>query len=277
MGFIRDARPWIKRAFEENFAIVSFNVCSLEMVRACVRAAELENAPVMLQTSPIELDFGTPSVWASVVRAVAEDSFVPVMLHLDHGASLEMVSLAIRAGYSSVMFDGEALSIEENVSTSHTVATVGHAAGACVEAAAGSFGGGEGAAENQAVLTQPEDAERLWNEANVDMVACSVGSRHGESSRLDLPMLEQIYRHNKKPIVIHGGSGVDASDLKEAVSLGVVKLNIGMALIRGMLSAWRTKSQDAQMHVEVYESAINTLTDIARDKLKLTQSSGRIE
>lgn len=274
MPFVSDARPWVQKAFKENFAIVSFNVCNVEMVKGCLLGAEREGAPLMLQTSPVELRVGSPLLFGAMVRELASASPVPVMLHLDHGDSFGRVGQALRGGYSSLMFDGEEFPIEENVSKTAILAEIVHGAGAALEAAAGSFGEGEGIAGDVS-LTDPEEAHRLWYEGNADMVACSVGSRHGESSRLDLPSLERIFRKSKKPIAMHGGSGINSDDIGEAVRLGVTKLNIGMALIRSILDTWRTLSSDAAWHVDVMEAATERIAEIVQDKLRVAKANGR--
>src|ERR1700745_3601974 len=143
MPFISDGRVLIKSAFDRQYVMPSFNVCSLEMARACVMAADQERAPIMLQTGPDDLQQGSPGVMAAMVRALAEETSAPIMLHLDHGTGLTIATRCLRAGYSSVMFDGESLPEDENIRLTQRHADLAHAAGASLEAAAGSFGGGE--------------------------------------------------------------------------------------------------------------------------------------
>ena len=103
MPFIADGRTLIRRAFEGRYALPAFNVCSLEMIIACVEAAELERAPIMIQTAPGDLQHLTPEVAASIVKVSAERASIPVMLHRDHAAceDLAAVSRSLRAGYSA--------------------------------------------------------------------------------------------------------------------------------------------------------------------------------
>src|ERR1700751_971111 len=115
MAFISDGRILINLAFTQRYSLPSFNVCSLEMARACVMAADEERAPIMLQTGPDDLQQGSPGVMAAMIRALAEEASVPIMLHLDHGDGLKMATRCLRAGYSSVMFDGEALPEDDNI------------------------------------------------------------------------------------------------------------------------------------------------------------------
>jgi len=274
MPYVADGRELIRRAFEGRYAIPAFNICSLEMARACVEAAEQERAPVILQTSPGDLEQASPAVMAGMVRALAEEATVPVMLHLDHGDGLPCVVRCLRAGYASTMFDAADRSPDENVRRTRRAATVAHAAGAALEAAAGSFGSGEGGGDDL-LLTEPEVAERLFSEAQADMVACSVGSRHGQPSRLDLARLEAIAERVRGPLVLHGGSGIPAEDLARAALLGVVKVNIGTVLLRTLLRTWRQEAGAAEWHYDVYRLTREALTAVAREKLEMMNTSGQ--
>ena len=272
MPFIADGRTLIQRAFEGRYALPAFNVCSLEMIVACVEAAELERAPIMIQTAPGDLQHLTPEVAASIVKVLAERASIPVMLHRDHGEDLAAVSRSLRAGYSSAMFDGEALPLEENIRHTKNLAAYAHAAGASLEAAGGSFGGGEAGASSEVHLTDPEVAARLHAEGDADMVACSVGSVHGHSSTLDLERLEAIYNAARKPLVLHGGTGIPAEDLAEAVKLGVVKVNIGAGLARAVL---RAKSYSEGDHYDFYAAARDEIREVAREKIRMMKASGK--
>ena len=221
MPFIRDGRILIAKAFAEHYAMPSFNVCSLEMAGACIEAAEKERAPIMLQTGPDDLKHATPFVMSSMIRALAEEADVPIMLHLDHGDSEERVAKCIRAGYSSVMFDGEHYTLAENVARTKSLATIVHAAGASLEAAAGSFGAGEGSSSDELHLTDPEVAEALVTDGEADMVACSVGSMHGQSSHIDLKRLKNIAKAVNKPLVFHGGHGYSQRRYCQSCKIGV--------------------------------------------------------
>jgi fructose-bisphosphate aldolase, class II len=275
MPFVKDGRVLIEKAFAEHYAMPSFNVCSLEMARACVVAAEKERAPIMLQTGPDDLKHASPFVMASMIRALAEEADVPIMLHLDHGDSEERVSKCIRAGYSSVMFDGEHYPLEENVARTKSLATIVHAAGASLEAAAGSFGGGEGTAHSDVHLTDPAVAEALVTDGQADMVACSVGSLHGQSSHIDLKRLKSIAKAIGKPIVFHGGTGIPKEDMAKAVKLGVVKLNIGAALIRASLKAFNNATPKTKWHYEIYKNVHDECVAAARDKIRTAKANGK--
>lgn len=275
MPFVTDGRTLIQKAYAERFAMPSFNVASLEMARACIDAAEAERAPIMLQTYPGDLTHASPRVYAAMIRALAEEASVPIMLHLDHGDGLERAVACLRAGYSSVMFDGAELPLDENVARSKEIARIAHAANASFEAAAGSFGGGEGdEVDEDDIMTEPDVAVRMVRDADADMVAVAVGSRHGHSSRLDLDLLEELSRAVDGPIVLHGGTGIHPDDVARATELGIVKVNIGMGVVRSTLAAWRDTVPDATMHDPVQQAVRANVTAVAREKIRIMRASG---
>lgn len=261
MPFVPDGRTLIRAAFERRLMLPAFNVCSAEMVRACLEAAEAEGAPVIVQTYPTDLEQLPPKHMVALVRSFAEDASVPVMLHLDHGPSLALAYACLRAGFSSVMFDGAGRELEEVIRLTRTLAEVAHAQGAAVEVAAESFSGAQ-------VFTDPEAALRLQGESGADMVAVAVGSEHGHDSSLDLRLLETISERLHAPLVLHGGSGVSEADLAAARALGVVKVNIGSALYRALRRTW-AESGGLKNHREVYAAARAALREVAREKLRL--------
>jgi fructose-bisphosphate aldolase class II len=151
---------------------------------------------------------------------------------------------------------------------------VAHAAGASLEAAAGSFGGGE-TASDAVQLTEPDLAARLLQEGQADMVACSVGSLHGQSSKLDLNRLKAVSAAARGPLVLHGGTGIPADDIAEARKLGVVKINIGFGLLRSLLRVWRDSAGKAEMHYPVYREAREAVLELAREKIRVMGASGQ--
>lgn len=270
MPYLADARPLYARAWRDGFALPAFNVCSAEMVRACVEAATALRAPLLLQTYPADLEQIAPPQMRALVQAYADAAPVPVALHLDHGPSVEAALRCLRAGYGSVMLDGAAMALDELVAAGGELARVAHAQGAALEVAAESFGGG-GA---EATLTRPADAARLAREGGADLIAVSVGSEHGQRSRLDLELLSEIQRAVAGPLVLHGGSGIPDDDLAAARERGVVKVNIGSALYRALRRVW-LESADAGSHREVYARAREALAGVARDKLRACGAAGR--
>ncbi|RIH85684.1 Fructose-bisphosphate aldolase [Calidithermus terrae] len=268
MPYVSDGRKLIEHAFRHGYALPAFNFCSLEMAKACVEAAEELQAPVILQTYPADLSSGSPRVMAAMVRALAEEARVPVMLHLDHGGGLGAVVECLRAGYSSVMLDGGGMALAQVLEATRRAAEVVHAAGAALEVAAERFNPGEAGA------TDPEAAARV-REAGADLVACAVGSEHGRQSRLDLRRLEAVAGAVRGPLVLHGGSGVEPADLARAVGLGVAKVNVGSASYRALLRVWRERAGELSTHRAVYAEARAAVGEQARSYIALLGAAGK--
>lgn len=260
MPFVPDGRTLIAQAYEQKFMLPAFNVCSAEMVRACVEAAEAEGAPVILQTYPTDLAQVAPRQMAALVKSFAEDASVPVMLHLDHGPTLELAYACLQAGFSSVMFDGAGLELPHVIAKTAQLAEVAHAQEAAVEVAAESFSGSP-------VFTNPDEALELKTRSGADMIAVAVGSEHGAAANLELHLLNDIAARVQAPLVLHGGSGVSADDLRAAGRAGVVKVNIGSALYRALRASWAS-SGTAKTHRDAYRDTRAALYQVAREKIQ---------
>ena len=267
--FVSDGRTLIDHAFTHGYIVPAFNVCSAEMVRACLEAAADLRAPVILQTYPSDIEQLAPKQTVALVKSYAEELNVPVMLHLDHGPNFELALACLRAGYSSVMYDGAGKPLESVVRETKRLAKVAHLQGAAVEVAAESFDSGTVA------LTKPQNAVNLF-EAGADMVAVSVGSEHGQAGRLEPSRLSDIAALTQKPLVLHGGSGVSAEDFAAARRKGVVKANIGSALYRVLRRVWET-SAEAANHRQVYALARAALYEVAEEKLRWCGAANQAE
>ncbi len=268
MTLVKDARVLYARAYEERFAMPAFNVCNLEMAQGVLEAAEEERAPVILQTYPGDTAHGDPGL-APMLRTLGEEAGVPVILHLDHGQGMEMVAERLRLGYSSVMFDGAELDLEENIYRTGRVVEVAHAFGASVEGEIGLFGGDHGSV----AFTEPGEAERFVAESGVDTLAVSVGSEHHQKSRLDLARLEAITERAKRPLVLHGGSGIHPDDVREAVALGVAKINIGHAISLALTEAAGYALAAGMDHYGMLKVMRERIRAVAREKLRLSEAA----
>lgn len=268
---VRDPRAFIRRVWTERYAIPAFDVCNLELARGVLDAARDERAPVILATYTGDIDHAGLRPLARLLRALAEEAPVPVLIHLDHGTGLELAMRCLREGYGSVMFDGSHLSLEDNLRRTRAIAEAAHALDAAVEGEVGSFGGQQGAV----VFTDPDEAAAMFEQGGVDMLAVSVGSEHGQRSRLDLTRLEAIAARAAGPLVLHGGSGIDPEDVRRAVSLGVVKLNIGHGLFAAWLTGLREGLAASGDHYEVLARGIRHVREEARRRFVETGASGR--
>lgn len=220
-------------ALRGGYAVPGFVCLGWEDARAYVAAAEAEDAPVILQAGPGCRAHTPLRVIAAMFGHLAETASVPVVLHLDHGASLEEARAAIGEGFTSVMFDGSALGLSENIARTAQVVALAHGAGVSCEGEIGVVGypGGK-----ESLATKPEEARRFAAETGVDALAIAVGNVHLQqqpSGGLDEAGLAAISAAcgGQLPLVIHGGSGVPGGQrARLARETAICKFNIGTEL-----------------------------------------------
>lgn len=217
-----------------NYAVGAFNVENMEMVKAVLAAAEELHAPVMLQTTPSTVKYGTLETFAAMVGAEAKKVSVPVCLHLDHGNSFELAVQAMKAGYTSVMIDGSHEDFEGNVAITKKVADVAKAFGVPVEAELGKVGGKEDDLEAEAdTNTDPQEAKEFVERTGVTSLAIAIGTAHGfyaGTPVLDKERVSDVKKLVSAPLVLHGASGLSEEDVKECVERGMCKVNFATEL-----------------------------------------------
>ena len=225
----------------------AFNVIQIEHAEAIVAGAEAAGRPTVLQVSENAVRYhgALPPVGRAMLE-IADAAGVPVVVHLDHATDVDLVEQALALGFTSVMFDGSTLPVEENLAATRRVVEWAHDRGASVEAEIGEIGGKDGV-HAPGVRTRPEDAARFVEETGIDAVAVAVGSSHAMTTRtaqLDLDLIAAIRAAVPVPLVLHGSSGVPDDHLREAVSAGMTKINISTHLngtftraVRDMLAA----------------------------------------
>lgn len=233
MAFVTSTKM-LRDAKEGHYAVAAFNVENMEMIKAVLAAAEEMQAPVMLQTTPSTVRYGTLGTFVAMVRAEAARRDIPVCLHLDHGDSFELAVRAIKAGYTSVMIDGSKLPFEENAALTKRVVDVARAVGVPVEAELGKVGGKEDDLEvSEDRYTDPEEAGRFAEQTGVSSLAVAIGTAHGfyiGEPVLDKDRVKDIATRVEAPLVLHGASGLSESDVRECVSNGMCKVNFATEL-----------------------------------------------
>lgn len=211
----------------------AFNIIHLETAEGLVAGAEAAGVPLILQISENCAKYhGGLKAVSLAALAVAESAAVPVALHLDHAESEELALAAVDLGFGSVMYDGAHLPYAENVEATRRVAAYAHSRGVYVEAELGKVGGKDGA-HAPGVRTDPGEAEAFMDATGVDALAVAVGSSHAMTERsaaLDLELITKLKAAVRKPLVLHGSSGVTDEMLVAAIGAGMTKINVSTHL-----------------------------------------------
>ena len=221
----------LRPALRDGYAVAGFVTLGWEDMVAFVAAAEAERAPVILQAGPGARAHTPLPVLGTMMRHLAERASVPVVLHLDHGYTVEDCRAAIDCGFTSVMFDGSSQPLARNIAATRSVVELAHAAGVSCEGEIGVVGYAEG---KPSTGTDPSEAARFARETCVDAMAVSVGNVHlqrNAHAALDEARLAKIAALCPVPLVIHGGSGVPmAQRARLAARSTICKFNIGTEL-----------------------------------------------
>ena len=216
----------------KDAAVGAFNLAFIPDIAWIIQAAEEMNAPVIIQLSPHVSEFLGYEYWSMVGRDMAQKASVPVVLHLDHASKKEDIWKALEAGYTSVMFDGSQLPVEENIAITREVVERAKKYNASVEAEIGSVAYlGKDTHKDQ--LSDPESAASFAEATGCDALAVSVGTTHMmrcQTANLHFDLLGQIQEAVKIPLVMHGTSGVPNDQLIRMRGYHVCKVNIGTAL-----------------------------------------------
>ncbi len=271
------------QARKEHYGVGLFNAVNLEMTNAIMDAAEALKSPVIMGTAEILLGAADLKEVAAMVRARAERSAVPVVLHYDHGLTFEKCMEAMQAGFTSVMYDCSTAGYEENAERVAEIVKIAHSIGVTVEGELGHVGDNDGAGklENPAdYYTDPIIAADFVRRTKVDALAIAVGNAHGDYKfppKLDFDRISEIADAVDVPLVLHGGSGLTDNDFKEAIRRGIAKVNIftdiSKAQVQGMQEGINAGINNA---FDLTEYEVRAVRRVVEEKMRLFESVDRI-
>ncbi len=272
------------RADRGGYAVGAFNANNMEIVQAIVEAAEQERAPVIMQASQGAIKYAGLEFIAGMVKIASESVRVPVALHLDHGTDFDQLVKCIRSGFSSVMYDGSKLPLDENIAVTNRVLEMCRPIGVSVEAELGKIGGTEDdihVSEREARYTDPEEARYFVEQTGVESLAIAIGTAHGQykgEPQLDFKRLAKIKSMVKIPIVLHGSSGVPDDAVQRAIGLGVCKVNIDTNIREAFVGEMRRQMEKSPDEIDprkILGPARDAAIQIIREKIRVFGSSGR--
>jgi len=289
-----------------GYAVGAFNIQNLETLLAVVEASTEERSPVIVAVTPSTIKYAGLEYLAGMVKTAAESAPVPMSLHLDHGKDIETVSKCIDAGFTSVMIDGSNLNFEDNISLTKRVTRLAHSKGISVEGELGRLAGVEKATleEKKAVLTDPESTKEFVERTGLDALAVAIGTSHGAykfkgEPKLDFERLRAIRKKVKVLLVLHGASsvpswiinkatkwgaelsgakGIPEEHIKEAISLGITKINIDTDLRLAFTGAIREILLSSPKEFDprkILGPAKNAVKEVIKGKMRLFGSSAK--
>lgn len=261
-------------ANQRGTAIPHFNIDNIAGIEAVMEAADTENYPVILSIGQGAINAGNLWYLADAVQRAANDSKVPVVLHLDHGVSYEQTVVCLRAGFTSVMYDGSHHPFEENVRESLAVIRSAHAVGVSVECELGAIGGVEdGMSHDHLNLVDVGEVERFCAQVDCDALAIGIGNAHGlykGTPHFDFDRLTVCRKLDTPPLVLHGGSGTPDEMLRKAIELGIRKINVATELRMAYMEGLEASVGQRDFY-KMCKQAKDNITAVARQKIRLFQ------
>lgn len=219
----------LKEAGERHQAVLALDVFSMESILWAIEAAQREEYPIILMYYPGMID---SKMFMDISKQAAETATVPVGLIVDHGKDFPTLIDAMKNGLPSVMFDGSANSFEENIAQTKEIVKIAHQLGIDVEGELGHVGmtSDQKFFTNADTYTNVDQAVKFVRETGVDTLAVAIGNAHGNypfEPRLDLDRLRELREALDLPLILHGGTGIPAEQVKAAIRIGVTKVNVG--------------------------------------------------
>lgn len=282
------AAQYLEKAKKEGFGIGAFNAANLESMKAVVNAASKLQSPVIIEFSPGEVEHMGVYQAVALARAFEKQFSIPIILNLDHGTDPEKIIQAIDAGFDYVHFDGGKVLFEEALKIGKMLANYAHAKGVMIE---GEIDHIEGSSADHTdskpdvdskLYTNPNQAKEFIDKTGIDVFASFVGNLHGiyaESKNLNLDLLQEI--QNTLPntyLSLHGGSGIVEEDMKKAIQIGIVKINVNSELriaFKMVLQEVLNNSNEIAAY-KFMQKPIEEMQKVVEQKIKMFGSEGKI-
>jgi len=273
MAFVT-TKEMLKEAQKGRYGIGAFNANNMEIIQAIIETAEEEKAPVILQASQGAIKYAGLDMIVAIVKVMAEKAKIPVALHLDHGTDYYQNIKCLRAGFTSLMYDG--------------VVEMAHVCDIPVEAELGQIGKmGESDEPGVALekvkesMAVPEEAAKFVELTGIDSLAAAVGTIHGcrtPFAKLDIPRIERIRELTGVPLVLHGASGANDEEVRKGINAGICKINIDTRIRMKFTEKIReiiTKNPQEIDPRKILGPAKDAAKEIIRDRMRVFGCSGK--
>lgn len=274
----------LKKAYKGNYAVMAINCFNVETSRAVIKAAELENAPIIINLVQEHLiNHCDSELITPIVKKLASRTDIKVALNFDHGQEVLFLKKAIDDGFSSVMVDASRFGLEGNIAMTKEIVQYAHPKGVSVEGEIGCMGATEGGSFTAGdMYTNPQEALRFVKETGVDALAISFGSSHGNYPdgmipKFDFERLKTIKELTKMPLVLHGGSGSGTDNILNSVKYGINKINVGCDFMNANVAAIKARlkeNPDINYYVLMHQVEQDSI-ELVRHYIRLSGSTNQ--
>ena len=274
----------LRRANEENYAVMAINCFNIETARAVIMAAQSLRAPIIVNIVQEHMvNHCDSNLIAPIVKKLAERASVEGALNFDHGEEISLLKQALVDGYSSVMVDASRYDLEGNIQMTKEIVQFAQQFGASVEGEIGCMGASEGEHyTDDAMKTDPEEALRFAKETGIDALAISFGSSHGNYPdgyvpKFDFEILKKIKEKTQMPLVLHGGSGSGDENIRQCVKYGINKINVGCDFMNANVeSIQRQLKENPEINywVMMHQAEIDS-QELVKKYIRLSKSEGK--
>ncbi|KUI97634.1 class II fructose-bisphosphate aldolase [Vibrio sp. MEBiC08052] len=272
------------QANQQNYAVMAINCFNLETVRSVISAAQELRAPIIIDIVQEHLCHHCDSkLITPLVIELASRANVDVALNLDHGEDIGLIKKCIADGFSSVMVDASKYSFDENIRYTKEIVDFAKIYDVSVEGELGNIGlTMSGDYTNEAMFTNPDQAKKFIDQTGIDALAVSYGSSHGHYPqgvvpKLDFDILVRIKQATHSPLVLHGGSGVGAENIKQSVTLGINKINVGSDFMKANVNSIQDQLHENpnKNYWEVIRQAEEQSKEIIKHYISISGSEGK--
>lgn len=272
----------LKEAQQKKYTIGQFNFSTLEQLKGIIGAAKKLKSPIILGTSEGESKFFGLEKAVDLVKKFRQETKLPIFLNLDHGKDLSYIKKAIKVGYDAVHFDGSELALKKNIEIVKKIVKLAKKKNVLVEGEVG-FIPKAGEKIKEEYLTEPEETERFIKETKADSLAISIGNLHGKgiihkNAKINLIRLKEIKNKIRETfLVFHGGSGTRDEDIKKAIKLGIVKININTELRTAFAQTLEKELKNKEIAPYKYlPQAIEAVQKVVENKIRIFGSINKI-
>jgi len=276
-------KDWFTRAQTEHFALGAFNVANLETLKAIVGAATKLHSPVIVESSPGEINYLGGKNLISLVKNIREETNLPIFTNLDHSPDIPSAEQGIAWGFDLIHLDNSHLPFEENLRNTQIFTQKAHQQNILIEGEFDTITGSSSLHQNQAIqmnFTDPLKAQQFVAATEIDTLAVSIGNIHGVYQKpiiLNLELLQQIRQKVNCFFSLHGGSGTQNDQLKAAIDFGVVKININTELrlaFRESLETTLRQNQEVAIY-KIMPDVITAVQKVVEEKINLFGSANK--